>query len=430
MKKEPLAFRMRPRHIDEVVGQTHVIGEKTSLYQMIQIGEPPSLLLYGEPGIGKTSIAYAIAGTVSMPFVAINATTSGKKDILQVVERAKEEGTVLLFIDEIHRFRKDQQDVLLPHVENGLIVLIGATTENPFFEVNPAIRSRCGEIKELKRVMPEDIVSALTRALHDRERGVGNFRVELEKDVLNQIAYATNGEVRSALNILEMSVLSAKENEEGVKKITSELISEFSGKRGMNHDKDGDHHYNLLSAFQKSIRGSDVNAALHYLGRLIIGGDEKSIIRRLQVIAHEDIGLANPEAVVYTKTACDSVRELGFPEARIPLANAVVMLCLSPKSNSPYKALDRAMADIQNGYIGEIPHHLRDTHYASASKLGNGEGYKYPHDYFQEHFGGWTEQQYLPDVLKHREYYEPVEAGREKAYADVYKRLSQQKKDV
>lgn len=421
---EPLAYRMRPTHIDEVAGQKHIIGPETSLYKMIKNGKVPSILLYGEPGIGKTSIANAIAGTVHVPFMLINATTSGKKDIEKAVERAEKEGALILAIDEIHRFNKLQQDALLPHLERGIITLIGMTTENPFHDVNPAIRSRCGMIKQLKRLDQKDITEVLKRAINDREKGLGDIQVEIEDSTLQLIAQGVNGEVRSALTILEMSVNACLEDDGEFADVTVDIVKEFLANKGFNHDKSGDGHYNVLSAFQKSIRGSDVNAALHYLGRLIEAGDETSIIRRLKVIAFEDIGLANPQAVMFTCMACDSVRELGFPEARIPLADAVVMLCLSPKSNTPYKALDMALADIQAGNVGEIPMHLRDAHYASASKLGHGVGYLYPHD-FQ---GGWVNQQYLPDLLKDRHYFEPKDSGSEAKYGEIYRKLENLKK--
>lgn len=421
---EPLAYRMRPTHIDEVAGQKHIIGTETSLYKMIKNGKVPSILLYGEPGIGKTSIANAIAGTVHVPFMLINATTSGKKDIEKAVAKAEKEGALILAIDEIHRFNKLQQDALLPHLERGIITLIGMTTENPFHDVNPAIRSRCGMIKQLKRLDQKDIVEVLKRAINDRQKGLGEIQVEIENSTLNLIAQGVNGEVRSALTILEMSVNACLEDDGEFSDVTEDIVKEFLANKGFNHDKGGDGHYNVLSAFQKSIRGSDVNAALHYLGRLIEAGDETSIIRRLKVIAFEDIGLANPQAVMFTCMACDSVRELGFPEARIPLADAVVMLCLSPKSNTPYKAVDMALADIQAGNVGEIPMHLRDAHYASASKLGHGVGYLYPHDFP----GGWVNQQYLPDLLKDRNYFEPKDSGSEAKYGEIYKKLENLKK--
>ncbi|NUK30819.1 replication-associated recombination protein A [Parageobacillus sp. VR-IP] len=419
---EPLAVRMRPRNIDEIVGQKHIIGPHTALYKMIQKGYVPSLLLYGEPGTGKTSLAYAIAGTAGREFFAINATTSGKKDIEEVVETAKLIGNVILFIDEIHRFNKAQQDYLLPHVENGLITLIGATTENPFHEVNPAIRSRCGQIQQLKRLLPDDIVALLRRALQDPDRGLGNFRIVIEEELLFRIAEASGGDARVALNLLEAAVYASREVN-GQIYVKEETIAECTANRGFTHDKNGDVHYSLLSAFQKSVRGSDVDAALHYLARLLEGGDLAAVCRRLLVIAYEDIGLANPMMGVKVQAAVNAVERLGLPEARIPLSVVTIELCLSAKSNSAYKALDAAIADVRAGKIGDIPDHLKDAHYYGASVLGHGKGYRYPHDYPN----GWVAQQYLPKELAGVKYYMPKEHGEEKYYAKVYERLEQLK---
>ncbi|MCZ0756776.1 replication-associated recombination protein A [Anoxybacillus sp. J5B_2022] len=416
--QEPLAVRMRPRTIDEIVGQTHIIGPHTALYKMIHNGYVPSMLLYGEPGVGKTSLAYAIAGTVNREFFALNATTSGKKEMEEVVATAKMVGNVILFIDEIHRFNKAQQDYLLPNIENGLITLIGATTENPFHEVNPAIRSRCGQIKQLKRLTPEEVVILLRRALQDKTRGLGAFSVDINDRLLQIIADGTNGDARSALNVLEAVVYAGKEKD-GRIVVDEQTVLDCVEKKGFTHDKKGDTYYSLLSAFQKSIRGSDVDAALHYLARLLEGGDLAAVCRRLLVIAYEDIGLANSLMGVKVNAAIQAVERLGLPEARIPLAVVTVELCLSAKSNSAYKALDKAIADVQKGKIGDIPAHLKDAHYEGASVLGHGKGYLYPHDYPNS----WVSQQYLPDGLEGVQYYHPKENGEEKHYAKVYNRL-------
>ncbi len=422
--EEPLSYRMRPRNIDEIVGQQHIIGKQTPLYKMIQNGYVPSILLYGPPGVGKTSIARAIAGTVDRPFEAVNATTAGKKDLEDAVENAKAEGNLILFIDEIHRFNKLQQDYLLPHVERGLITLIGATTENPFHDVNPAIRSRCGQIKELKPLSPQDLEELLWRALSDKERGLGKMAIDISAEAIQLIARSTNGDARSALNVLEEVVQASKINGSESITVQIEFVKECVENKGFSHDKKGDLYYSLLSCLQKSIRGSDVSASLHYLARLLEGGDLTSICRRLLVIAYEDIGLAAPEVGVHTVSAIEAVERLGLPEARIPLANIVIEQCLSPKSNSAYKAIDLAIEDVKKGEVYEIPMHLRDAHYKGAAVLGHGISYKYPHDYPNS----WVKQQYLPEELKDKQYYVPKENGHEKHFSKVFERLEYLKK--
>lgn len=423
---EPLAFRMRPQKLEEIVGQQDIIGPTTGLFQMIRNGHVPSMLLYGEPGIGKTSLAYAIAGSSNLPFIALNATTSGKKDIEDVVKESRLTGKVLLFLDEIHRFNKLQQDTLLPHVENGSIVLIGATTENPYHDVNPAIRSRCGEIKQLKRIEQPDMEQLLRRALEDEDKGLGKMNIAITDSQIVQIAEASNGDARKALTLLE-SIVEASDEENGKILIEDSLVEQLASRIGVFGDKKGSHFYNLLSALQKSIRGSDTDAALYYTGHLLESGDLVALSRRLLVIAYEDIGLANPAVGGQVLSAIQAAERLGLPEARIPLANAVVLMCLSEKSNSAYKALDAAIAGINSGKTGDIPLHLRDAHYGGAKALGH-VGYQYPHDTKVGSFGGWVDQTYLPDKLVGTQYYEPVEAGEEKRLASIYHKLESFKK--
>ncbi|MFD2213848.1 replication-associated recombination protein A [Metabacillus endolithicus] len=427
MNGEPLAFRMRPKTIDEVVGQKDIIGEKTSLYKMIKNGYVPSMLLYGEPGVGKTSIAFAIAGTTSIPFIALNATTAGKKDVEAVVEETRLTGKVILFLDEIHRFNKAQQDYLLPHVERGDIILIGATTENPFHDVNPAIRSRCGQIKQLTRLTVDDIELLLQRALKDEKNGLGMMSIQISEEQVKKIAYGANGDARKSLTLLESIVYSStKEGDTYI--VEDSIINDLTGNAGVYGDKKGTHFYNLLSSLQKSIRGSDVDAALYYLAHLLETGDLVAVNRRLVVIAYEDIGLANTSVGNNVLSAVIASERLGLPEARIPLSVAVVEMCLSSKSNSAYKALDMAITDVRTGKVGEIPMHLRDGHYAGSKVLGH-VGYKYPHDHPIGTFGGWVQQEYLPSNLKGTKYYEPTEAGEEKRLSAIYYKLEQFKKN-
>ncbi|WP_026572347.1 replication-associated recombination protein A [Bacillus sp. UNC438CL73TsuS30] len=424
MQQKPLAFRMRPRTIEEVVGQQHLVADGKIIARMVKAKQLTSMILYGPPGIGKTSIASAIAGSTKYAFRTLNAVTNNKKDMEIVVAEAKMSGKVILLLDEVHRLDKAKQDYLLPYLENGLITLIGATTSNPYHAINPAIRSRC-QIFELKPPETEEVKIALTRALEDTERGFGNIKVVLTDEALNHFAVGSNGDVRSSLNALELAVLSSDKDDEGVIHIDLATAEECLQKKSFAADKDGDGHYDVLSAFQKSIRGSDVDAALHYLGRLIEAGDLISISRRLLVIAYEDVGLASPQAGARTLAAIETAERIGFPEARIPLANAVIELCLSPKSNSAVLAIHAALEDIQKGNVGEVPDHLRDAHYKGAKELGRGIDYKYPHDYEN----GWVPQQYLPNRLKNKQYYVPKKTGKfEQALATVYAKLTGRKK--
>ncbi|MFT8320168.1 MAG: replication-associated recombination protein A [Bacillus sp. (in: firmicutes)] len=422
MKNEPLAFRMRPTTIEEVVGQKEVIGEKTSLYKMIKNGYVPSMLLYGEPGIGKTSIAFAIAGTTNLPFIALNATTAGKKDVEAVVDEARLTGKVILFLDEIHRFNKAQQDYLLPHVERGDIILIGATTENPYHDVNPAIRSRCGQIKQLTRLTAEDIEELLHRAIKDKEKGLGSLQIVIKEEQIAKLALGTNGDARKSLTLLE-SIVYSSDKKEDTYIVEDETVTKMLDKVGVYGDKKGSHFYNLLSSLQKSIRGSDVDAALYYLAHLVETGDLVALNRRLLVIAYEDIGLAKTSVGNNVLAAVTASERLGFPEARIPLSVAVVEMCLSSKSNAAYKALDQAIASIHEGKVGDIPMHLRDGHYAGSKALGH-IGYVYPHDFPIGTFGGWVDQDYLPANLKGTQFYHPTEAGEEKKLGAIYEKLT------
>lgn len=426
LHNEPLAFRMRPTKIDEVAGQQEIIGKQTALYKLITNGHVPSMLLYGEPGIGKTSLAYAIAGTSNLPFIALNATVSGKKDVESVVAEARVTGKVLLFLDEIHRFNKLQQDTLLPHVESGSIVLIGATTENPYHDVNPAIRSRCGEIRQLKRLEPEDLHTVLHRALTDKQRGLGKMTIDITDAQLTKIAEGVNGDARKALNVLESVVIASDEVDEKVV-VEDSLIDNLLGRIGLFGDNKGSHFYNLLSALQKSVRGSDVDASIYYLAHLLEIGDLTAVSRRLLVMAYEDVGLASPEVGPHVLAATEAAVRLGMPEARIPLANAVIEMCLASKSNSAYKAIDAAVKAINDGKTGDIPMHLRDTHYAGAAELGH-IGYEYPHHTPLGSFGGWINQQYLPDKVEGTSFYKPVLAGEETKLAAIYERLKEFRK--
>ncbi|QMT19783.1 replication-associated recombination protein A [Bacillus velezensis] len=421
---KPLAYRMRPANIEDIIGQEHLVKEDKIIGRMVRAKHLSSMILYGPPGIGKTSIATAIAGSTSIAFRKLNAVIHNKKDMEIVVQEAKMSGQVILILDEVHRLDKGKQDFLLPYLENGMIILIGATTANPYHAINPAIRSRT-QIFELEPLTPDLIKQALKRALTDKHRGLGSYSVSVDDDAMDHFAQGCGGDVRSALNALELAVLSTKESSDGTIRITRETAEECLQKKSYTHDKNGDAHYDVLSAFQKSIRGSDANAALHYLARLIEAGDLESLSRRLLVIAYEDIGLASPQAGPRVLSAIQTAERIGFPEARIPLANAVIELCLSPKSNSAITAVDEALKDIRTGKIGDVPKHLKDAHYKGAQELGRGIGYQYPHDFEN----GWVEQQYLPDPLKNKQYYKPKQTGKfEAAIKQVYEKLMKQKK--
>ena len=419
MKNQPLAYRMRPTCLEEVVGQQHLVAPGKIIARMIAAKQLSSMILYGPPGIGKTSIASAIAGTTKYAFRTLNAATDTKKELQIVIEEAKMSGTVILLLDEIHRLDKPKQDFLLPHLENGRVILIGATTENPYIAINPAIRSRT-QIFELIPLTPEEIHQALNRALTDETKGLGNYNVEITDGAMHTLTHFSNGDVRSSLNALELAVKSTLENEDGKIIITEEIAGNCLQRKVFAHDKNGDQHYDVISAFQKSIRGSDVDAALHYMARLIEAGELITLIRRLLVIAYEDIGLANPAGASRAVLAVQAAEKLGLPEARIPLANAVIELALSPKSNTAILSIDAALSDVRQGKSGNIPSHLQDAHYQGAQKLGRGTNYQYPHNYPNH----WVKQQYLPDTLKHTQYFHPDPTSKfEEALKEQYKKF-------
>lgn len=416
--QQPLAYRMRPTKIEEVVGQQDLVGPGKIINRMVQAKMLSSMILYGPPGTGKTSIASAIAGSTKYAFRVLNAATDTKKDLQIVAEEAKMSGTVVLLLDEIHRLDKTKQDFLLPLLEKGTIILIGATTENPYININPAIRSRT-QIFEVHPLSGSDIKAAVKRALADDKRGLGTYPVDLKADAMDFLA-ATNGDLRSALNGLELAVKSTPKNAKDKIEVTLPVIEECLQRKSLSADKDGDAHYDVISAFQKSIRGSDADAALHYASRIIESGDLVSLIRRLLVIAYEDVGLANPAACERTVMAVNAAKQLGLPEGRIPLANAIIELCLSPKSNSAMTAIDAALSDVKAGNYGDIPQYLKDAHYKGASKLGHGVDYQYPHDFKND----WVKQQYLPDKIKNVQYYHPKDNGKiETALKEQYLRL-------
>lgn len=417
--QQPLAYRMRPKDIDQVLGQKHLVGNGKIIRRMVDAKRLSSMILYGPPGTGKTSIASAIAGSTKYAFRHLNAATDAKKDLEVVVAEAKMSGSVILLLDEIHRLNKIKQDYLLPHLENGRVILIGATTENPYISINPAIRSRA-QIFEVKPLSPEDIYTGLERALADEKNGLGDYEVKMEESTLRHFSSVTNGDIRSALNALELAVLSTPANEDGQIVITKEIAEECLQRKRLTHDKDGDAHYDVISALQKSIRGSDVDAALYYLAVLLEAGELTVACRRLLIIAYEDIGFGNPQATVRTVSAVEAAEKVGLPEAALPLAFAVTDLSLSPKSNTSYRAINAAFSDIRSGKTGPVPDHLKDSHYSGASKMGRGVGYKYPHDYPHH----WVKQEYLPDNLRGRQYFDAQPTGKyEEAIAHFYQNL-------
>lgn len=413
--ESPLANRMRPKTLEEVVGQQHIIGKDTLLYRAIRADKLSSVIFYGPPGTGKTTLAKVIAGATKAEFVSINATAAGKKDMEAVVEQAKNSlgmygRRTILFIDEIHRFNKGQQDYLLPFVEDGTIILIGATTENPYFEVNGALLSR-SVIFELKSLDKEDIRILLRRAVTDEERGMGAYHAVLEPDAEDFLADISNGDARAALTAIELGVLTTERSEDGKIHITLDVAQECIQKRAVRYDKMGDQHYDTISAFIKSIRGSDPDAAVYYLARMLYAGEDiRFIARRMMISASEDVGNADPNALNVAVSAALAVERIGMPEARIILAQAATYLASAPKSNASYLAVDRATECMKQTMTAPVPVHLQDAHYKGSEKLGHGLGYLYAHNY-PNHY---VEQQYLPDALKDEVFYEPTEIGYEK----------------
>ena len=425
-QESPLASRLRPTTLDEVVGQQHIIGKNTLLYRAIKADKLTSVIFYGPPGTGKTTLAKVIANTTSAEFTQINATVAGKKDMEAVVKQAQDDlgmygKKTILFIDEIHRFNKGQQDYLLPFVEDGTIILIGATTENPYFEVNPALLSR-SVIFELKKLSTEDIRTLLLRAVNDTEKGMGSYHAQMDDDALEFLADMANGDARAALTAIELGILTTDRSEDGIIHITLDVASECIQKRVINYDKTGDNHYDTISAFIKSMRGSDPDAAVYYLARMLYAGEDvKFIARRIMILASEDIGNADPQALQVAVAAAQAVERLGMPEARIVLAQAVTYMASAPKSNSAINAIDKAMRVVQETKTPPVPVHLQDAHYKSAGKLGHGKGYKYAHDY-KNHY---VKQQYLPDGLTGEVFYEPSENGYEQQIRAYYKKIKE-----
>ena len=426
-KESPLASRLRPTKLEEVVGQQHFIGKDKLLYRAIKADKLQSVIFYGPPGTGKTTLAKVIAQTTSAEFMQINATSAGKKDMEAVIEKAKQlQGMygkrTILFIDEIHRFNKGQQDYLLPFVEDGTVTLIGATTENPYFEVNGALISR-SIIFELKPLEKEDIKTLLHRALEDMEKGMGAYRAVADEEALEFLADVSNGDARSALNAIELGILTTERSADGLIHITLDVASECIQKRVIKYDKNGDSHYDNISAFIKSMRGSDPDAAVYYLAKMLYAGEDVTFIaRRIMICASEDVGNADPNALTVAVSAAQAVERLGMPEARIVLAQAVTYVASAPKSNAAYLAVDKALSVVRESRTAPVPTYLCDAHYKGAGKLGRGIGYKYAHDY-PNHY---VEQQYLPDAYKDMTFYEPTENGYEQTIREYFKKIKQE----
>ena len=429
-QESPLASRMRPTTLDEVVGQEHIIGKDKLLYRAIKADKLSSIIFYGPPGTGKTTLAKVIANTTSAVFTQLNATSAGKKDMEQVIDEAKNQQGMygkktILFIDEIHRFNKGQQDYLLPFVEDGTVILIGATTENPYFEVNQALLSR-SRIFELHPLSKEDIKTLLLRAVTDPGKGMGNYGAVLDEDALEFLADVANGDARAALTAIELGVLTTEPSEDGKIHITVDVASECIQKRVLKYDKDGDNHYDTVSAFIKSMRGSDPDAAVYYLARMLYAGEDiKFIARRIMICASEDVGNADPQALQVAVAASLAVERIGMPEAQIILSQAVTYVASAPKSNAANNAIADAMECLRTTKTPPVPTHLQDAHYKSAGKLGHGEGYKYAHAY-PHHY---VAQQYLPDGLTDRVFYEPTDNGYEKVISEYLENTKKWKQE-
>ncbi len=427
-REAPLAARLRPSTLEEVVGQQHILGRDKLLYRAIAADKLQSVIFYGPPGTGKTTLARVIAETTSAEFRQINATAAGKKDMEEVVARAKElrgmyDKKTILFIDEIHRFNKGQQDYLLPFVEDGTVTLIGATTENPYFEVNGALLSR-SILFELYPLETEDIRTLLVRAVTDPEKGMGAYHAEVDEDALDFLADVANGDARGALNAIELGILTTEPDGDGRIHITLPVAEECIQRRSVRYDKSGDNHYDVISAFIKSMRGSDPDAAVYYLARMLDAGEEVAFIaRRIMICASEDVGNADPMALTVAVSAAQAVERLGMPEARIVLSQAATYVACAPKSNAAYLAIDAALETVRDTKTAPVPPYLCDAHYSGHTKLGRGIGYKYAHD-FPNHY---VEQQYLPDAYADMVFYEPTDNGYEKTIQEYFKYIGRNK---
>lgn len=416
----PLAHDIRPSNLDEFVGQKHIVGENGPIYRMIKNNRLTNIIFYGPPGTGKTTLASILATEFKLPFYKVNASVANLSDLKDIVDESNKKGEskIILFVDELHLFRKNIQQYLLEYVESGKFVLIGSTAENPYFTIHKAILSRCN-VFELKPLTIEDIVFGLQRGLKILSESNQSLKIKTDESILVSIAEISNGDMRCAINKLELIFYTAIDYDSMTVNLTVDNVSDETLKRVLKYDSDGDEHYDTLSAFHKSLRGSDPDAAIHYLARLIKGGDIQGICRRLLACASEDVGLANPQAVGIVKSCVDSALQLGFPEARLPLAEAAIYIAMSPKSNSVCVAIDAALDDLERSDVGNIPDHLRDSHYPGAKSLGRGVEYKYPHNYKNS----WVKQQYLPDAIKDSKYYVPQENKNELAFRNYWDNL-------